>query len=158
MSSFPYILLAGDWRRWMCWVRWPARSEVDGKRCSLSRAPRQLVEGCAERGSDKRREQRRERKQHFLQAILRTVSELFTSYFDTWSHQKHVPGPASKGACLSTLPAGSNCDKASGLLWAFFHSVWLLMDHVVNTVLCSWTDLLTRFKEPPPFRGVYPLA
>lgn len=42
------------------------------------------------------------------------------------------------------------------LFWKIFpFCVWLLIDHVVNTGLYSWTDLLTRFKEPPPFRRFF---
>lgn len=33
--------------------------------------------------------------------------------------------------------------------------MWPLINHVVNTVLYSWVDLLTRFKEHPPFRGFF---
>lgn len=115
-SSFPYhILLAGEGEEVLGQRQMGRGGLCQGRSDSLRRA---VPRGGAIRG----RSQRRERKQHFLQAILRTVSDLCTSYFDTWSDKEHEPGPASDGAVLSALPAGSNRDKASGCSEAFFHS------------------------------------
>lgn len=87
VSSFPYhILLAGEGRGRVGSAGW-VRSEADGKMVFV-KGLRQPAVGCAEGTEDKKC---RERKQRFLQAILSTVSKLFTSYFDTWSNKKQGP-------------------------------------------------------------------